>query len=456
MTDQELVQAFRQRRDDAAFCTLVERYGEIVFSSALRQCGNRAMAEDVTQAVFILLMNKTPAMRTGTVLAGWLLKATHFCARDALKISRRRSAHERAAGQMQIAAATDADPRWAALSPHVDAALAELGAKERGAIVLKYFENQTLEEIGQSLGISKEGAHKRVSRGLERLRQVLSRRGMALSTAGLAGALLAKSADASPGTLKLLIAKQALGMRWDASSRAAAIAKGAWKMVIMAKMKAVLTGVVGVMVLALAVWPLVHVRAQARIPSPIAAAQGVDTIMPGDTLCIGIAELFPGQVETIKTVHVNAQGDVPLLYLGGVHVGGMEFGTAEKVIAEAYKGAQLVAQTSVSINRLAGGKVARPLRAGDRVSVRIFELAEPGEWVVRIVPVSEGGKVGLPFIGQVELAGMDEGAAERVIAKRYEDQQRIRDAMVSVYRLEEGETEEPTIEPNVPAPRLKK
>lgn len=322
-------------------------------------------------------------------------------------------------------------------------------------IILKYFENRTLEEIGQSLGISKEGAHKRVSRGLVRLRQVLTRRGVVMPAAALVGALLAKSADASPATLKLLIAKLALQTGLDASSRAAAIAKGAWKMVIMAKMKTALTGIVGVMMLALAVWPLIHVRAQARIPAAT-SAQRVDTIMPGDTLCIGVAELFPGQVETIKTVHVNAQGDVPLLYLGGVHVGGMEFGTAEKVIAEAYKGAQLVAQTSVSINRLAGGKVARPLRAGDRVSVRIFELAEPGEWVVRIVPVSEGGKVGLPFIGQVELAGMDEGAAERVIAKRYEDQQRIRDAMVSVYRLEEGETEEPTIEPNVPAPRLKK
>jgi RNA polymerase sigma factor (sigma-70 family) len=454
MTDQQLLQAIRQRRDERAFCTLVECYGEMIFSSAVRQCGDRAMAEDVTQAVFILLMKKTPAIRTGSSLAGWLLKATHFCVRDALKISRRRRAHETAAGRLRIAGAADGDPRWTALSPHVDAALAELGAKERGAIVLKYFQNQTLEEIGQSLGISKEGAHKRVKRGLNRLRQVLARRGVALPAAGVAGGLLARPADAAPQTLKLLIAKQALNAGWGTSSSAAKIAQGAWKMVIMAKLKTALTSVAAIAIVLLALWPLVHARAQARIPAPRPAA--ADTIMPGDTLCIGVSDLLPGQVETIKTVHVSSEGDVSLLYVGAVRVGGMDFAAAEKAIAEAYQGAQLVRRTSVSINRLAGGKAARPLRAGDRVSVRIFELAAPGEWINRVVPISEGGRVGLPFVGQVELAGMEEGPAEQAIARRYAGDMGVREPIVSVYRLEEDEAAEPTIEPITPPLRTRK
>ncbi|HVT81445.1 MAG TPA: sigma-70 family RNA polymerase sigma factor [Phycisphaerae bacterium] len=446
MTDRELLRAYQTAGDEAAFTRLVERHADAVYSAALRQCGDPATAEDVMQAVFILLVHKGPALPSHESLTGWLLKAAHYCVRDALKIARRRTLHERAAGQLRAPAQPRNDTAWDAISAHVDNALAELGSKERGAIALKYFENRTLEEIGESLGISKEGAHKRVKRGLVKLRQVLSRRGIALPAAGIAAALLGRPADAAPQTLKLLIAKQVVTAHWNAPLQSVRIAKGAWKMVMFAKLKAAgLTAIAAIAILAFAVWPLLNVRGTAAVP--VQPPPAADTIMPGDTLCIGVTGLSPAEVETVKTVHVSAAGDVQLLYVGAVHVGGMEFSAAEKAIADDYRNAQFVMNTSVSVNRLTGNHEARPLRAGDRVSVRIFELARPGEWVLRVVPISDGGHVGLPFIGQVQLVGLEEGAAEKAIAARYQDQNLLRNAIVSVYRLEEDEAIEPTIEP---------
>ena len=64
------------------------RYLPMVYGSARRQVGDGPLAEDVSQAVFLLLARKAADLRPGMILPAWLLRATRFAARDALKIKR--------------------------------------------------------------------------------------------------------------------------------------------------------------------------------------------------------------------------------------------------------------------------------------------------------------------------------------------------------------------------------
>src|SRR5262245_47585308 len=88
MTDFELLREYASSKSEEAFATLVERYGSLVHSAALRQVRDRHMAEDISQAVFILLARKAAQISAKTVLSGWLLRTARFVA---LNASRRKS-----------------------------------------------------------------------------------------------------------------------------------------------------------------------------------------------------------------------------------------------------------------------------------------------------------------------------------------------------------------------------
>ena len=70
MDDSALLREYATERSESAFASLVQRHIHFVYSSALRQVRNAQMAEEVTQAVFIILARKAGRIRQGTVLAG--------------------------------------------------------------------------------------------------------------------------------------------------------------------------------------------------------------------------------------------------------------------------------------------------------------------------------------------------------------------------------------------------
>src|SRR3954451_13013783 len=88
--DFELLRAYSERGSEGAFAELVERYKGLVYASALRQTENAALAEEITQAVFVVLAQKAGTLKPGTILSGWLFRATRFAAGDVLKAERRR------------------------------------------------------------------------------------------------------------------------------------------------------------------------------------------------------------------------------------------------------------------------------------------------------------------------------------------------------------------------------
>jgi RNA polymerase sigma factor (sigma-70 family) len=205
MEDAQLLSEFAANRSETAFRTLTDRYVNLVHSAALRRVGDAQLAEDISQAVFILLARKAGSLSAGTVLAGWLYRTTNFVAERALRSNRRRERREMEAVQMQENVSSDSN--WQQLSPLLDEALAKLKDAERNAIILRYFQENSLSNVALALGVSEAAAGKRVSRALDALRSHFGRRGFTITTALIATTLAQHAAKASPVNLSAAIAK---------------------------------------------------------------------------------------------------------------------------------------------------------------------------------------------------------------------------------------------------------
>jgi len=209
-SDGELLQEYALSRGDDVFAQIVNRHAPWVYSSALRQVGSSAAAQDITQAVFIILARKAATLRRETVLAGWLFRAVRYAAVDVLRSESRRLKREQEAVAMQLDHSCDiSEADWEQVAPLLDEALAGLGAKDRHAVLLRFFERKSFGEIGATLGGNENSARVRVVRAVEKLRGTFRRRGVVVSAAALSGALLSHAVQAAPPALISSLAEYA-------------------------------------------------------------------------------------------------------------------------------------------------------------------------------------------------------------------------------------------------------
>ena len=268
MTDtQELLAHFVQNGSEPAFRELLTRYLDLVYSTAVRLVdGDTHRAEDVAQIVFADLARMASKLSGSTTLGGWLHRHTCFVARTVMRGERRLQARERQALEMN-ALNDPNDSVLAEIAPVLDEAIQELGADDREAILLRFFERRNLRSVGEALGITENVAQKRVSRAVQELGTLLQRRGVALSAAALASGLAAGAVTAAPAGL----ASGILGSVFAAAGAAGGAGLTSAKVAVMAKLK---VGIVGAIVVAGAVTALFLLnQSKPRLPEAPPLAQ---------------------------------------------------------------------------------------------------------------------------------------------------------------------------------------
>ncbi len=199
-----LVREYAQSNSEQAFATLVSRQVHLVYSIAMRQVRDPNLAEEITQRVFIILARKAKSLSPKTILSGWLCRTARYVSADTLKIQRRRQFREQESQMQSILNESDSTA-WNQIAPLLDEALNCLGEKEHDAIVLRFFDGKELKQVGAAMQTTEDAARMRVNRGLEKLREFFTKRGVTPSAAAIAGALSANSVQAAPAALAAAI-----------------------------------------------------------------------------------------------------------------------------------------------------------------------------------------------------------------------------------------------------------
>jgi len=158
MDDRQLLRQFVDTNSQEAFSVLTKRYLSLVYSVCRRELDDTETAEDVTQAVFLILARKAPALRRTVVL------------------------------------------------PLLNQSLAALKEGERECVLLRFFQEMSFAETGLSLGLTEEAARKRVGRALEKMRRFFGKSGVIIPSVALAALLSAHAAKAVPPTCQANIA----------------------------------------------------------------------------------------------------------------------------------------------------------------------------------------------------------------------------------------------------------
>ncbi|HEY4416406.1 MAG TPA: sigma-70 family RNA polymerase sigma factor [Verrucomicrobiae bacterium] len=212
--DLDLLKQFAHAHSQDAFAEIVRRHVNLVYSAALRQVRAPQLAEEVAQSVFTDLARSVEKFNrtTGTppVLTAWLYAVTRRTAIDVIRKESRRQLREQIAAEMQTMNATAND--WRHIEPLLDDALAALDETDRTAILLRYFENKDLREVGEQLNLSDDAAQKRVSRAVEKMRGFFSKRNVTIGASGLVILISANAVQSAPAGLALTIANTSLAV----------------------------------------------------------------------------------------------------------------------------------------------------------------------------------------------------------------------------------------------------
>jgi RNA polymerase sigma factor (sigma-70 family) len=272
--------AYVTDRSHDAFAQIVRDFGGMVHAAARRQVGDAHLAEDVTQAVFILLARRAHTIRSSQQIPGWLIKTTYFVSRDALKQKWRREKHEKKAATMTPAQMTvdSHSEQIEQIQKFLDAALARLRGRDRDLIVSRFLRGQSLVELSTAMNASEGSIRKRLERALAKLREHLSRNGVHAAPPTLAAAFAASKGEAIPAAMAHYIVSAATGAAGSAPG-AAILAKHALQHFFRTKLLATSASGAGIVVGAIIVWAIfggsrntIAPPAAPIKPTPIAAA----------------------------------------------------------------------------------------------------------------------------------------------------------------------------------------
>jgi RNA polymerase sigma factor (sigma-70 family) len=198
-SDQELLGRYAATGGDAAFRILMDRYSGLVFHAARRSLGDHALAQDVSQRVFVSLAKKAGQVaRCGAPLPSWLHHATLLEAKAVLRTESRHARRKEALMNAPVDPPDSGDSAWRDALPHLDDAIDALPESDRHVLLLHFVNELTHAEIARRVGRSAAAVQKQSRRALEKLQQVLGRKGVALSIGALTAGLTTEMTKAAP------------------------------------------------------------------------------------------------------------------------------------------------------------------------------------------------------------------------------------------------------------------
>ena len=247
--DITLLREFAANESEVAFAALVSRHLNLVYSVALRSIGNAHAAQEISQAVFIILARKAKSLGSKTILSGWLYQTTRLTAANFLRGEIRRQNREQEAYMQSTL--NDSEPEaWRQVAPLLDDAMTRLSEGDRNAIVLRFFENKNLRDVGAGLGVNEDAAKMRVTRAVEKLRKLFVKRGVVLSAVAIAGAVTANSVQAAPVELAKSVTAMAMMKGVAASDSTLTLVKGTLKIMAWTKIQSAIIVAVGILLVA--------------------------------------------------------------------------------------------------------------------------------------------------------------------------------------------------------------
>lgn len=178
----EAAVALAQAGDEDAFRSLVERHSRAVFRLAFRMTGNEQDAEDVVQEAFLRAHQRLHQFESRANFGTWLHKVAANCALDFMRIRKRHDTGREqidavgADGVRPLASEDPAPDRLlygAEVQARLAAVIAELSPKERAAFVLRHFQEMSIEEISQRMGVREDAAKNSIFRAVKKLRRAL-------------------------------------------------------------------------------------------------------------------------------------------------------------------------------------------------------------------------------------------------------------------------------------------
>jgi RNA polymerase sigma factor (sigma-70 family) len=225
-TDGELLGRFVKDRDEAAFAALLERHGPMVLGVCRRVLFDAGDIEDAFQATFLVLVRKASAVGRPERLANWLYGVAYRTALKARGTAARRRLREK---EVVDVAAPDAPDEVLGkeLRAALDEEISHLPDRYRGPFILCFLQGRSAEEAARHLGCPRGTVLSRLAWARQRLRNRLTRRGVAPAPGLFAGAL-PSGAPAVPAAMAhaaVRLAVQGLGMTTTAGS-APALAEG--------------------------------------------------------------------------------------------------------------------------------------------------------------------------------------------------------------------------------------
>jgi RNA polymerase sigma factor (sigma-70 family) len=251
VTNRELIVDFVKTGSQSSFTEIVRRHTPMILAACVRVLKDRQLAEDATQAAFLVLSRKAATTSwEKTNLSGWLYLTAQNCAKSLKRTVARRSRHERAvsdAVEVRTSVLPESSP--SDVAAELDGVLTLLSPLQRDALVMRYLNGLSEAESARELNCTQVAVNSRVKHALSTLRQKLAHRGVSVSASALCTLIVKQSVFAVPATLTNKITSICLGHA-AASELSAETAQSVIKNLLIKKIAAIAAVILVVTVLA--------------------------------------------------------------------------------------------------------------------------------------------------------------------------------------------------------------